>query len=49
LLVFVVVYLFVAFLAYKLERTLLGATYDLAALFLGYLLIGLVHVRLGFE
>jgi len=49
LLVFVVVYLFVAFLAYKLERTLLGATYDLAALFLSYLLIGLVHVRLGFE
>ena len=49
LLVFVMLYLFIAFLAYRLDRALLGVTYDLAALFLSYLSIGLVRARLGFE
>jgi CHASE2 domain-containing sensor protein len=44
-----VLYFFVALFAYRFEKTIFTMSYHLAALFLGYLLTGVVCSRLGFK
>jgi CHASE2 domain-containing sensor protein len=44
-----IVYIFIAIMVYKLQRTVLNMSYHIAALFLAYLLTSTIRTRLGFK